>query len=175
MRQNHKAGEKLYVDYAGDTVPITDPETGEVHQAHIFVASMGASSYTYAEAQPSQEMPHWIGGHMRAFVFFGGVTQIIVPDNLAQGVKHACRYEPDLNPTYLEMAQHYGVAVIPTRVRRPRDKAVVEVGVQVVERWILARLRNRTFFSLAELNHAIEQLLEELNNRPMKHLGKSRK
>ncbi|MBE3144901.1 MAG: transposase, partial [Planctomycetes bacterium] len=111
----------------------------------------------------------------RAQAFFGGVTQIIVPDNLAQGVKRACRYEPDLNPTYLEMAQHYGVAVIPARVRRPRDKAKVEVGVQVVERWILARLRNRTFFSLAELNRAIVRLLEELNNRPMKHLGKSRK
>jgi transposase len=175
MRQNHKAGEKLFVDYAGDTVPITDPETGEMRQAQIFVATMGASSYTYAEAQPSQEMPHWIGGHVRAHAFFGGVTEIIVPDNLTQGVKHACRYEPDLNPTYLEMAQHYGVAIIPARVRRPRDKAKVEVGVQVVERWILARLRNRTFFSLAELNGAITQLLEELNNRPMQHLGKSRK
>jgi transposase len=175
MRQKYKAGEKLFVDYAGDTVPITDPESGEVCQAQIFVATMGASSYTYAEAQLSQEMPHWIGGHVRAQAFFGGVTQIIVPDNLGQGVKRACRYEPDLNPTYLEMAQHYGVAVIPARVRRPRDKAKVEVGVQVVERWILARLRNRTFFSLAELNRAIVRLLEELNNRPMEHLGKSRK
>jgi len=175
MRQNHKAGEKLFVDYAGDTVPIIDPETGEVRQAQIFVATMGASSYTYAEAQPSQEMPHWIGGHARAHAFFGGVTQIIVSDNLTQGVKHACRYEPDLNPTYLEMAQHYGVAVIPARVRRPRDKAKVEVGVQVVERWILARLRNCTFFSLTGLNRAILKLLEELNNRPMEHLGKSRK
>jgi transposase len=175
MRQNHKAGEKLFVDYAGDTVPITDPETGEVRQAQVFVATMGASSYTYAEAQPSQEMPHWIGGHIRAFMFFGGVTQIVVPDNLAQGVKRACRYEPDLNPTYLEMAQHYGVAVIPARVRRPRDKAKVEVGVQVVERWILARLRKRTFFSLGDLNGAIVRLLEELNNRPMEHLEKSRK
>jgi transposase len=175
MRQNHKAGEKLFVDYAGDTVPITDPETGEVRQVQIFVATMGASSYTYAEAQVSQEMPHWIGGHVRAHAFFGGVTQIIVPDNLAQGVKRACRYEPDLNPTYLEMAQHYGVAVIPALMRRPRDKAKVEVGVQVVERWILARLRDRIFFSLAELNRAIAQLLEVLNNRPMQHLGKSRK
>jgi transposase len=175
MRQKHKAGEKLFVDYAGDTVPITDPETGEVRQAQIFVATMGASSYTFAEAHLSQEMPHWIGGHVRSQAFFGGVTQIIVPDNLTQGVKRVCRYEPDLNPTYLEMAQHYGVAIIPARVRRPRDKAKVEVGVQVVERWILARLRNRTFFSLAELNRAIAQLLEELNNRPMEHLGKSRK
>ena len=145
MRQNHKAGEKLFVDYAGDTVPITDPESREVRQAQIFVATMGASSYTYAEAQPSQEMPHWIGGHVRAQVFFGGVAQIIVPDNLGQGVKRACRYEPDLNPTYLEMAQHYGVAIIPARVRRPRDKAKVEVGVQVVERWILARFATGPF------------------------------
>ena len=121
MRQKHKAGEKLFVDYAGDTVPITDPETGEVRQAQIFVATMGASSYTFAEAHLSQEMPHWIGGHVRSQAFFGGVTQIIVPDNLTQGVKRVCRYEPDLNPTYLEMAQHYGVAIIPARVRRPRD------------------------------------------------------
>jgi transposase len=175
MRLTHKAGEKLFVDYAGDTIPITNPETGEVSQAQVFVAVQGASSYTYAEAQPSQEMPNWIGGHVRALAFFGGVTQIIVPDNLTQGVKHPCRYEPDLNPTYLEMAQHYGVAIIPARVRKPRDKAKVEVGVQVVERWIMARLRNRTFFSLWELNKAMARLLEELNNRPMEHLRKSRK
>jgi len=175
MRQDHKAGEKMFVDYAGDTATITDPETGETRQAPIFVATLGASNYTYAEAQPSQEMPHWIGGHVRAQAFFGGVTQIIVPDNLRQGVKRVCRYEPDLNPTYQEFAQHYGVAIIPARVRKPRDKAKVEVGVQVVERWILARLRNQTFFSLSTLNNKIAQLLEELNNRPMKHLEKSRK
>jgi transposase len=175
MRQNHKAGEKLFVDYAGDTVPITDPETGEVRQAVIFVAVLGASSYTYAEAQLSQEMLHWIGGHIRAHVFFGGVTQIWVPDNLKQGVKSPCWYDPDLNLTYQELAQHYGVAVLPTRVRKPRDKSKVEVGVQVVERWILARLRNRTFFSLAELNRAIEPLLAELNDRRMVHLEKSRR
>jgi transposase len=175
MRQNHKAGEKLFVDYAGDTISVTDPETGEVRQAQIFVATLGASSYTYAEAQPSQEMPHWIGGHVRAFAFFGGVTQIIVPDNLKQGVNHPSRYEPDMNQSYLELAQHYGVAVIPARVRHPRDKAKVEVGVQVVERWIIARLRNRVFFSLAELNRVIAKLLEERNNLPMEHLEKSRK
>ena len=118
----HKAGEKLFVDYAGDTVPIIDPETGEVTQAQIFVAVMGASSYTYAEAQSSQEMPNWIGGHVRAFAFIGGLPQIVVPDNLRQGVKKPCRYEPDLNPTYQEMAQHYGVAVIPARVRRPATR-----------------------------------------------------
>lgn len=175
MRQSHKAGEKLFVDYAGDTVPVANPETGEIWQAQIFVAVQGASSYTYAEAQPSQELPHWIGGHVRAMLFFGGVTQIIVPDNLKQGVKSPCWYDPDLNQTYLDLAQHYGIAILPARVRKPRDKAKVEVGVQVVERWILARLRNRTFFSLAELNRAIRQLLEDLNNWPMEHLEKSRR
>lgn len=175
MRQNHKAGEKLFVDYAGETVPITNPETGEVWQAQIFVAVQGASSYTYAEAQASQELPNWIGGHVRAMAFFDGVTQIIVPDNLKQGVKSPCWYDPDLNQTYLEMAQYYGVAVIPTRVRKPRDKAKAEVGVQVVERWILARLRHRTFFSLAELNRAIRKLLADLNHRKMEHLEKSRR
>jgi len=175
MRQNHKAGEKLFVDYAGDTIPITDPETGEVWQAQIFVAVLGASNYTYAEAQASQELPNWIGGHVRALAYFGGVTQVIVPDNLKQGVRSPCWYDPDINQTYLEMAQYYGVAVIPTRVRKPRDKAKVEVAVQVVERWILARLRKRTFFSLAELNRAIRKLLQELNHRKMQHLDKSRR
>lgn len=175
MRLNHKAGEKLFVDYAGDTIPIVDPEKGENQQVQIFVATLGASSYTYAEAQPSQELPHWIGGHVRALAFLGGVPEILVPDNLKQGVKHPSRYEPDLNPTYQEFAEHYGVAVIPARVKKPREKSKVEVGVQVVERWILARLRNRTFFSLAELNRAIAVLLQELNDRPMEHLGKSRR
>jgi transposase len=175
MRQNHKAGEKLFVDYAGDSVPITNPETGEIWQAQIFVAVQGASSYTYAEAQPSQALVYWVGGHVRAQLFFGGVNQIIVPDNLKEGVKSSCWYDPDLNQTYMDLAQHYGVAILPARVRKPRDKAKVEVGVQVVERWILARLRNRTFFSLVELNHAIRKLLEDLNNRPMEHLEKSRR
>lgn len=175
MRQNHKAGEKLFVDYAGDTIPITNPETGEVSRAQIFVAVQGASSYTYAEAQSSQQMANWIGGHVRAHLFFGGVTQIIVPDNLKQGVKSPCWYDPDLNLTYQEIAEHYGVAIIPARVRKPRDKAKVEVGVQVIERWIIARLRNRIFFSLVELNQAIRPLLKELNDREMEHLGKSRR
>jgi len=175
MRQNHKAGEKLFVDYAGDTIPITQSETGEVSQAQVFVAVQGASSYTYAEAQSSQQMANWIGGHVRAHLFFGGVTQILVPDNLKQGVKSPCWYDPDLNLTYQEMAEYYGVAVIPARVRKPRDKAKVEVGVQVVERWIMARLRNRTFFSLVELNQAIRPLLKDLNERKMEHLEKSRR
>jgi transposase len=175
MRQNHKAGEKLFVDYAGDTIPITNPETGEISQAAIFVAVQGASSYTYAEAQANQTLPNWIGGHVRAHAFFGGVTALIVPDNLKQGVKSPCWYDPDLNQTYQEWAAYYQVAVIPARVKRPRDKAVVEVGVQVVERWILAALRNRTFFSLAELNREMRILLAEINQKKMVHLEKSRR
>lgn len=174
MRLVHKAGEKLFVDYAGDTVPLVDPQTGEITQAQIFVAVLGASSYTYAEAQVSQELEHWIGGHVRALAFIDGVPLVVVPDNLKSGVRHPSRYEPDLNPTYQELARHYGFAVIPARVRRPRDKAKVETGVQVVERWILARLRHQTFFSLASLNQSIRQLLEEINRRPMAHLEKSR-
>ena len=163
------------MDYAGQTVPVVNPATGEIRQAQIFVATLGASNYTYAEAQWRQDLPNWIGGHVRAFSFFGGVPEILIPDNLKTGVKSPCRYEPDINPTYHDLAQHYGTAVIPARVRKPKDKAKVEVGVQVVERWILARLRNRKFFSLADLKNAIHELLAEINNRLMRHLGKSRR
>jgi len=175
MRIVHRGGEKMFVDYAGDTVPVVDPETGATRQAQIFIATLGASSYTYAEGQWSQDLPSWIGGHVRAFRYLGGVPRLLIPDNLKAGVTHPCRYEPDLNPTYQEMAAHYGVGVIPTRVRKPKDKAKVEAAVLVVERWILARLRNRTFFSLAELNRAIWELLKELNDRTMRHVGKSRR
>ena len=175
MRLSHKGGEKVFVDYAGQTVPIVDPDTGEIHQVQVFIAVLGASNYTYAEAHERQDLPHWLGAHVRMFSFFGGVPEIVVPDNLKAGVKHPCRYEPDLNPSYQDLAQHYATAVIPTRVRKPKDKAKVEVGVQVVERWILARLRNCTFFNLASLNHAIRELLDELNARPMEHLGRSRR
>jgi len=175
MRLNHKAGEKLFVDYAGDTIAYFDAEHEELRSAPLFVAVLGASSYTFAEAQLSQELEYWIGGHLRAFSYFGGLPEVIVPDNLKQGVKHPNLYEPDLNPTYLEMAQHYGVVVIPARVKRPRDKSKVEVGVQVVERWIIARLRNETFFSLMGINRRIAELLTELNDRPMPHLEKSRR
>jgi len=175
MHQEHKAGEKLFVDYAGQTVAICDSETGEVRPASIFVAVLGASSYTYAEAQWGMDLSNWIGGHVRSFEYFGGAPGVLVPDNLKVGVKSHCFYEPEVNPTYLDMALHYGAAVIPTRVRKPKDKAKVEVGVQVVERRILAPLRNRTFFSLEELNHAISQLLDELNGRVMKHVGKTRR
>ncbi len=175
MRQKHRAGEKLFIDYAGQTMSVVDPETGEVREAQIFVAVLGASNYTYAEAHESQSLPNWIGAHVRALAFLGGVPEVLVPDNLKAGVKSPHLYEPDLNPTYREFARHYGVAVVPTRVRKPKDKAKVEVGVQVVERWILARLRHRTFFSLVELNQAIKEWLDELNSRPMRHLGQSRR
>ncbi len=174
MRQKHKAGEKLFVDYAGQTVAVVDPETVEIREAQIFVATLGASNYTYAEAHWDQSLPNWIAAQVRALAFLGGVPEVIVPDNLKARVTSPNLYEPDLNPTYQDFARHYGIAVVPARVRKPRDKAKVEVGVQVVERWILARLRDRTFFSLAELNQAIAELLAELNQREMKHLGQSR-
>jgi len=170
MRQLHKAGEKLFIDYAGHTVPITSRLTGEVHFAEIFVAVLGASNYTYCEATLSQSLPDWIASHIRAFEFFGGTPEMLVPDNLKAGVTSPHLYEPDLNPTYLDLAKHYNVAVVPARVRRPKDKAKAESGVQVAEQWILARLRNRTFFSLAELNEAIAKLLSEMNNRPFQKL-----
>jgi transposase len=168
LRQEHRAGEKLFVDWAGDTIPVYDPKTGEPQPASIFVAVLGASNYTYAEPALSQGLPEWIGAHIRAFEFLGGVPAIVVPDNPKTGVKKACRYEPDLNPTYQEMAAHYGVAVIPARPRKPRDKAKVEAGVLVVERWILAALRQRKFFRLTALDQAIGELLERLNQRPFR-------
>ena len=175
MRQVHIAGEKMFVDYCGLTVDVIDRTTGEVREAQVFVAVLGASSYTYAEATWTQSLPNWIGSHVRTFAYFGGVVEIVVPDNLKSGVNKPCRYEPDINPTYQDMAQHYGAAVIPARVKKPKDKAKVEAGVLLVERWILAKLRNRTFFSLTQLNEAIGELLEQLNNRPFKKLPGSRR
>jgi transposase len=175
LRQEHRAGEKLFVDYAGQTVPVRDRHTGAVREAQIFVAVLGASNYTYAEATWTQTLPDWIASHVRAFAYVGGSPQILVPDNLKSGVTKACRYEPDLNPTYADLAQHDGVAVIPARVRKPRDKAKVEAGVLLVERWILACLRNQTFFSLADLNAALATYLERLNTRPFKKLPGSRR
>lgn len=165
MRCVHKAGEKLFVDYTGLTVSLIDPKTGEAQEAQVFVATLGASSYIYSEATLTQTLPDWISSHVRAFAHFGGVPEIVVPDNLKGGVTSPCFYEPDINTTYAEMAQHYGVAVIPARVRKPRDKGKVENGVQQVERWVLAPLRNRRFFSLAELNAAMRPLLRDLNDR----------
>jgi transposase len=170
MRQSHRAGESTFVDYAGQTVPVVDRQSGEIRAAEIFVAVLGASNYTFAEATWTQSLPDWIGSHQRAFAFFGGVTETLVPDNLKTGVNHPHRYEPDLNRTYAEMAAHYGVAVIPARVAKPKDKAKVEAGVLIVERWILARLRNQTFFSLEALNQAIAELLPLLNGRAFKKL-----
>ena len=175
MRQEHRAGEKVFVDYAGQTIEVVDRRTGEIHTAEIFVAVLGASNYTYAEATWTQQLPDWIGSHVRAFSFFGGTSELLVPDNLRSGVSKAHRYEPDLNPTYMDLASHYGVAVLPARVRKPRDKAKAEAGVLLVERWILAMLRNRTFFSLQELNREIARLLERLNTRPFKKLPGSRR
>ena len=175
MRQRHRAGEKMFVDYAGMTVPIRDPQSGVETPASIFVAVLGASNYTFAWATEGEDLGSWIDAHQRALAFFGGVAEIIVPDNLKSGVERPCRYEPVINRTYEEMASHYGTAVIPARVRKPRDKAKAEVGVQVVERWILAALRNRTFFSLAELNQAIGRLLTRLNDRPFRKLDGSRR
>ena len=175
FRQNHRAGEKMFVDFAGKTMPITNPQTGDVRHAQIFVAVLGASQYSYAEAVYSQDLPNWIGCHTRAFDFFGGVTDIIVPDNLKSGVNKTCRYDPELNSTYHEMAVHYGTAVIPARVRRPQDKAYAEIGVCLVTRWILAVLRKRKFFSLDELNHAIAELLERLNAKPFQKLDGCRR
>jgi transposase len=170
MRQTHRAGEKLFVDFCGQTVPITDPKTGEIRPAQIFVAVLGASSYTYAEAVESQGLADWIGAHVRAFQFLGGAPEVLVPDNLKAGVTKPCRYEPDVQSTYAEMAAHYGVAVVPARVRKPKDKAKAEAGVLLVERWILARLRHRVFCSLTELNRVIADLVDELNRRPFKKL-----
>ncbi len=175
MRQIHKAGEKMFVDYCGQTVDVIDPATGEVKEAQVFVAVLGASNYTYTEAAWTQSLPDWTGSHVRAFEYFGGCPEVVVPDNLKSGVSKPCRYEPEINPTYSDLAGHYGVAVIPARVRKPKDKAKVEVGVQIVERWILAKLRNRQFFSLTELNQAIRELLEELNNRPFQKIPGSRR
>jgi len=175
MRQEHRAGEKLFVDYAGQTVEVVDRHTGEIRQAQIFVAVLGASSYTYAEATWTQQLSDWIDSHVNTFEFIGGTSEVVVPDNLRSAVSKAHRYEPDLNPTYLDLANHYGVAVLPARVRRPQDKAKAEAGVLLVERWILAALRNRTFFSLGELNREIARLLKHLNERPFKKLPGSRR
>lgn len=175
MRQTHTAGDKLFVDYAGLKIPITDPKTGEVTEASVFVAALGASNYTYAEAVEGEDLRSWLGAHMRCFEFLGGITRALVPDNLKSGVTKPDYYDPDINPSYAEMAEHYNVAVLPARVRRPRDKAKVETAVQVVERWVLAPLRNQRFFSLAEANAAMRELLDALNSRKLTGLDQSRR
>jgi transposase len=170
LRQTHAPGEKLFVDYAGPTVAVTDPMTGEIRQAAIFVAVLGASNYTYCEATWSQSLPDWIGSHVRTFEHLNGIPALLVPDNLKSGVTTACFYEPELNPTYRNLASHYGTAVLPARPYRPKDKAKAEAGVLLVERWVLARLRHQRFFSLGELNRGIAELMTVLNTRPFKKL-----
>jgi transposase len=174
MRQAHLAGEKLFVDWAGDTIPLIDPATGEERRARIFVAALGASNYTYAEARWTETLPDWIGAHVNAFAAIGGVMAVLVPDNLKAGITKPSRYEPSINRTYQDLADHYGCVVLPTRIVKPRDKAKVEVAVQIVERFVLAKLRNQTFFSLAELNAAIRDCVTAINAKVMRRVGKSR-
>lgn len=174
MRQEHKAGEKMFVDYVGQTVAVIDPTTGREEQAQIFVAVLGGSNYTYCEATWSQSIPDWLSSHVRAFEFFGGSSQVVVPDNLKSAVSKACKYEPDINRSYLDLAQHYGVAVVPARPYKPKDKSRAENGVLLVERWILAALRNRQFFGLEELNQEIHHLLEKLNTKAFQKIDTNR-
>ena len=174
LRQDHKAGEKAYVDWAGSTLPVYDRDTGEVWQASLFVAALGASSYTWAEVTRDQQMESWLLVHIHALEHWGGVPLLVVPDNTKTGVTKACRYDPDVNLTYLNFAAHYGFGVLPARPRKPRDKAVVENAVQVAQRWILAALRHRKFFSLADANQAVGELLRRINHRPFRKRDGSR-
>lgn len=174
MRLVHKAGEKLFIDYCGPTVPVVNPDTGECRTAQIFVACWGASAYTYAEASWSQKKGDWLASHVHAFEYFGGVPEILVPDNLKSATTKACRYEPELNISYLHLANHYKTVIIPARPRKPKDKAKAENAVLIVERWIMARLRHMTFFTLVELNKNIRLLLEDLNQRPFQKMPGSR-
>jgi transposase len=174
LRQSHAPGERLFVDYSGQTVTIVDVATGEERQAQIFVAVLGASSYTYVEATWTQGLGDWIGSQVRCLEYLGGAPQLLVPDNLKSGVTHPGYYDPDINPSDQEFASHYGMAVLPARVRKPRDKAKAEAGVLLAQRWILARLRHQRFFSRAEVNSAIRPLLVVLNARPFKKLPGSR-
>ena len=170
-----QGGDKLFVDYSGKKPRIVDPATGEVIEVELFVAVLGASNFTYAEATRTQQVPDWIGSHVRALAAIGGVPRAVVPDQLKSGVTVACRYEPGIQRTYEEMAQHYGTVILPARPAHPRDKAKVEAGVRVAQRWILARIRNQTFFSLAELNARIAELVAELNAYRMRVYGASRR
>lgn len=175
MRQIHHPGKKTFVDFSGGTIPVVDPRTGERREAKLFVAVLGYSNYTYVEPVFSEDIPTWVGVHTRAFAYFGGVPEIVVCDNLKSGVNRPHRYDPEINRTFEDFARHNGTAILPTRVYKPKDKAKVEVGVQIAERWIIARLRKRTFTSLDEVRAAVAELLEELNARVMRHVGKSRR
>jgi transposase len=175
MRQAHRAGEKTFIDFSGDGIDIVNAFTGECQKAVLFLAVLGASNLTYVEPILRQDLPTWVGCHVRTFEYFGGVTPIWTPDNPKVGVTRVDRYDPEINPTYAELARHYEAVVIPARPRKPRDKAKVEAAVLIAERWILAVLRHRTFYTMEELRIAVAELLEELNNRPMRRLGKSRR
>jgi len=175
MHNTHVGGERMQVDYVGLKMQVTNPETGEVSQVPVFVAELPASNYIYAEAQSSENQCNWNNGHVRAIEFFGGVVRIVVPDNLKTGITKPNYYEPDINPAYQELAEHYQFAVLPARVKKPRDKGKIENGVQNVERWVIAPLRNRTFFSLAEVNQAIREQVDRLNNKVMLAVGKTRR
>lgn len=175
MRQIHRAGEKLFVDYCGPTMEVTNPDTGEVRQAQIFVAVLGASNYTFACASWSQKQENWLGAHVKALEFFGGVPELIIPDNLKSAVRKTHRYEPEITASYQQLAAHYQTAIVPARPYKPKDKAKAEVAVLIVERWIMARLRHHSFFSLASLNQEIRFLLRDLNERPFKKLPGTRR
>jgi transposase len=175
MRQEHRGGEKLFVDYSGDGIPYFDRESGKRAEAQLFVAVLGASNYTFAEVSETQQLPDWLGCHVSAFEYIGGVPEIVVPDQPRTSVTKPCRYDPEVNPAYDELARHYETCVIPARPRKPRDKAKVEAGVLIAQRWIIAALRNRTFYSIAEINEAIAELLERINSRPMRRLRRSRR
>jgi transposase len=175
MRQDHKAGEKCFVDYSGNGIDVVNPRTGEITVAQIFVGVLGASSYTFAYATPAQDLPSWLDAHVKMYEFFGGVTPITVPDNCKTAVSKVCRYDPELNRSYQDLAEHYGTCVVPARPYRPRDKGKVETAVLVAQRWIVAVLRNRLFHSIAELNAAIRICLERINSKVMRHLKKSRR
>ena len=177
MRQTHLGGDKLFVDWAGDTVPvIVDRRTGETRAAHLFVAVMGGSSLSFAHASWTEKLPDWIDAHVQAFAYFGGAARLIVPDNPKVAVIKACFYDPQVNRTYGEMAAHYDTALLPARPRRPRDKAKVEAAVRIVERWLLGTLRHRRFYSLAEVNAAIAELLTRLNDqRVLRYVGRTRR
>jgi transposase len=174
LRQEHKAGEKMFVDWAGATIPVYDRNSGQAWHAPLFVAALGASSYTFAECTRDQQMESWLRMHVRSFEHFGGIPALAVPDNAKTGVTQAHRYDPDLNPTYYNFALHCGFGIVPARPYKPRDKAKVENAVQVAQRWIVAALRHHKFFSLEELNVAIRELLAKLNNRPFRKRDGSR-
>jgi transposase len=168
MRLSYAGGERMFVDFAGDKGQWVDPASGQVHEAEIFVSVLGCSGMLYVEATRGQDLGSWVGAHVHAWEAYGGVAEVTIPDNLRAGVTKACFYEPELNPTYAELARHYGTVVLPTRVARPRDKAAAEAGVLTTERWVLAPLRHRQFFSLGELNAAIREQVAQVNARPFR-------